>query len=132
MFKLIKYPVLLFIIISTNSQTSLSQSLGEIKIGTYYDEDKWELIGEDYWFNTFTVCYVFETYSDYFNCLSFTRRIIKIKNDIEEIYSTTECDVDPEWNIAWDYLTLPKGEYKMKMYSSDGKLVGSSYKFIIY
>jgi len=124
--------IFIFFLFSLNC---FSQEIGTIRVGRFYNEKTQTLEGENYWFNSTisdVVCMLFETYSQSFNRLTMVFRVIKINNEMETIYKTENYDVDPSWNMTWDYIKFPNGEYKFKFFDTNGSLLGESHAFIIY
>lgn len=123
---------LLFLFINISN----SQSLENIKVGLSYDLQNEKLVGENFWFKSneyekTPLCYQLWQEAD-FNELSLTVRIIKLKNGIEQIYSSEELAVEPSWNRTINSIELPKGEFAIKVYNKANQLIGYSHPFIVY
>jgi len=124
--------IILLVFLLLFSSNLYAQVIGDVSIGTYYDNVNDELIGNHVVFYTNTVTCLFEVRDGTFNQLQLIERVLKVKDSGNEtIYSSHNIDVDPSWNRVWGDIYLPKGNYRIKYYSKDGSLLGESFIFFI-
>lgn len=125
------YKIFLILFISFTVIQIYGQEIGKVRIGRTYDETNNKLLDESILQLSNKVTYLFETYYGTFNKFQIIIRIIKtnLDNFNEQIYFTETVDIDPEWDVTWGDYTLKEGWYYIKIYSTDGNLLGKSELF---
>lgn len=127
--------LILFLVNGIYFNSVLSQNLGTVEVGEYFNNISQEFSGSRKYFKTNKIYFKFTMFDGINGKIGTDFCKIEVDSvddsNSERAIFTDKFETDREWYTTWTTIELPSGRYRLRLYDERNRLMGKSIVFSV-